>query len=117
MMLSLLCILSGGKELSSSKWAQTTYWGRPNLRSIVLSASININPQYANSAMAVLAFPFTRNFEYVNLTSSVQDGESVALLICQKHSCHCRGSPLYSDNFHSVNGSFLLQVIATANCF
>ena len=28
-----------------------------------------------------------------------------------------QGTPLYSDNFHSGNGSLFLQVIASANCF
>ena len=117
MMLSLLCIFSGGKELSLCKCALTTVWGWPNLRSSVLSASLYITAQYANSAMVVLAFPVTRVFTYVNLTSSVNDCESMALLNCPKHSCHCRGSPLYIDNFHLGNGSFFLQVIASANCF
>ena len=80
MMLSLLCIFSGGKELSLSKDARTTACGWPNLRSSVLSASLYITPQYANSAMAVLAFPVTRVFKYVNLTSSVKDCASMALL-------------------------------------
>ena len=117
MILSLLCIVSGGKELSLSKCALTTAWGWPDLRSSVLSASLYITRQYANSAMAVLAFPVTRVFKYVNLTLSVKDCESMALLNCLNHSCHCRGSPLYSENFHSGNGLFFLQVIASANCF
>ena len=114
MMLSLLCIFSGGKELSLSKCALTTASGRPNLRSIVLSASLYFTPQYANSAMAVLAFPVKRVFKYVNLTSSVKDCASMAFLIYPNHSCQCRGSPLYCDNFHSGSGSFFLQVIASA---
>ena len=101
MMLSLLCIFSGGKELSLSKCALTTACGWPNLRSSVLSASFYITSQYANPAMAVLAFPVTRVFKYVNLTSSVKDCASMALLNCPNNSCHCRGSPLYCDNFHS----------------
>ena len=117
MMLSLLCILSGGKELSLSKCALTTACGWSNLRSSVLSASLYIKPQYANSAMAVLAFPVTSVFKYVNLTSSVKDCASMTLLNCPNHSCHCSGSPLYCDNFHSGSGSFFLQVIASANCF
>ena len=117
MMFSLLCIFSGGKELSLSKCALTTAWCWPNIFSSALSASLYITPQYANSMMAVLAFPVTRVFKDVNLTSSVKDCESMALLNCPNHSCHCRGSPLYSDNFHSGNGSFFLQVIASANCF
>ena len=60
MMLSLLCIFSGGKELSLFKCALTIVWGWPNLRSSALSASLYITPQYANSAMAVLAFSVTR---------------------------------------------------------
>ena len=117
MMLSLLCIFSGGKELSLSKCALTTACGWPNLRSSVLIASLYITPQYANSAMTVLAFPVTRVFKYVNLTSSVKDCASMALLNCPNHSCHCRGSPLYCDNFYSGSGSFFLQVIASTNCF
>ena len=117
MMLSLLYNFSGGKELRLSKCALTTAWGWPNLRSSVLSASLNINPQYANSAMAVSAFPVTRVYKYVNLTASVKDCESMALLNCPNNSCHCRGSALYSDNFHSGNGLFFLQVSASANCF
>ena len=101
MMLSLLCIYSGGKEFTSS----------------VLSASLYITPQDANSEIAVLAFPITRVFKYVNLTSSVKYCASMALLNFPKHLCHCRGSPLYCDNFHSGNESFFLQVIASANCF
>ena len=116
MRLSLLCIFNGGKELSLSKCALTTACGRPNLRSSVLSASLYITPQYANSAMVVLAFPVIRVFKYVNLTSSVKDCESMALLNYPKYSCHCRGSPLYCDNFHSGSESFFLQVIASANC-
>ena len=34
--------------------------------------------------MAVLVFPVTRVFKYVNLTSSVKDCESMALLYCPK---------------------------------
>ena len=109
MMLSLLCIFNGGNELSLSKCALTTAWGWPNLRSSVLSASLYITPPYANSATAVLALPVTRVFKYVNLTSSVKDCESMALLNCPNHSCHCKGSPLYYDNFHSGSGSFFLQ--------
>ena len=116
MMLSLLCIFSGGKELRLSKCALTTACGWPNLRSSVLSACLYITPQYANAAIADLAFPVTRVFNYVNLTSSVKDYESMALLNCPHHSCRCRGSPLYYDNFHSGSGSFFLQVIASANC-
>ena len=63
-----------------SQGVLTTACGRPNLRSSVLSASLYITPQYANSAMAVLAFPVTRVFKYVNLTSSVKDCASMALL-------------------------------------
>ena len=103
--------------LSLSKCALTTAWGWPNLCSSVLSASLYITPQYANSATAVLAYQVTRVFKYVNLTSSVKDCESMALLNCPNHSCHCRGSPLLSDSFHTGNGSFFLQVIASANCF
>ena len=114
MMLSLLCILSGGKELSLSKCALTTACGRPNLRSSVLSASFYIKPQYANSAMASLAFPVTSVFKYVNLTSSVKDCASMALINCPNYSCHCSWSPLYCDNFHSGGGSFFF---ASANCF
>ena len=117
MIFSLLCILSGGKELSLSKCALTTACGWPNLRSSVLSASLYITQQYVNSEIAVLAFPVTRVSKYVNLTSSVKDCESTALLNCPNHSCHCRGSPLYCDNFYSGSGSFILQVIASANCF
>ena len=117
MMLSLLCIFNGGKELSLSKCALTTACGWPNLRSSVLSLSLHITPQYENSAMAVLAFPVRVVFKYVNLTSSVEDCASMALLNCPNHPCHCSGSPLYCDNFHSVSGSFFLQVIASANCF
>ena len=117
MIISLLCIFSGGKELSLSKCALTTAWGWPNLRSSVLCASLYITPQYANSAMAVLVFPVTRVSKYVKLTSSFKDCESMALLKCPNHSCHCRGSPVYCDNFYSGNGSFFLQVIASANCF
>ena len=40
----------------------------------------------------------------------------MALLNCSNHSCHCRGSTLYCDNFHSGKGSFFLQVVASANC-
>ena len=116
MMLSLLCIFNGGKELSFSKCALATACGWPNLSSSVLSASL-YTPQYANSAMVVLAFPVKRDFNYVNLTSSVKDCASVALLNCLNHLCHCSGSPLYCDNFHSGSGSFFLQVIASANCF
>ena len=115
MTLWVLCILGGGIELSLSKCALTTVWGWPNLRSSVLSASLYINPQYA--AMAVLAFKVTIVYKYAYLTSSVKDCEAMALLNCPNHSCHCRGSPLYSDNFHSVNGPFFLQAIASANCF
>ena len=64
-----------------------------------------------------LAFPVTSVFKYVNLTSSVKDCASMALLNCPNHSCHCSGSPLYCDNFHSGSGLFFLQVIASANCF
>ena len=117
MMLSLFCIFNRGKELSLSKCALTTACGWPNLRSSVSSATLYITPQYANSAMAVLAFPVTRVFKYVNLTSSVKDCASMVLLNCPNFSCHCSGSPLYSDNFHSGSGSFLLQVIASANGF
>ena len=117
MMLSLLCIFNGGKELSLSKSALTTACGWPHLRSSVLGASLYITPQYANSAMAILAFPVTRVFKYVKLTSSFKDCESVALLNCPNHSCHCSGSPLYCDNFHSGSGSFFLQVMASANWF
>ena len=117
MMFSLLCLFSGGKEMSVSKCALTTACDWPNLRSSVLSVSLYITPQYANSAVAALAFPLPRVFKYVNLTSSVKDCDSTALLNCPKHSCHCRGWPLYCDNFHSRSGSFFLQVIASANCF
>ena len=103
--------------MSLSKIALTTACGWPNLRSSVLSASLYITPQYANSAMAVLAFPVSRVFKYVNLTSSVKDCASMALLNCLNHSCHCIVSPLYCDNFHSGSGSFFLQLIASANCF
>ena len=82
-----MCIFSGGKELSLSKCALTTACGWPNLRSSVLSASLYITLQYANSAIAVLAFPVTRVFRYVNLTSSDKDCESIALLNCPNHSC------------------------------
>ena len=116
MMLSILCIFNGGKELSLSKRALTTAWGWPNLRSSVISALLYITPQYANSTMAVLAFPVTRVFKYVNLTSSTKDCGSMALLNCPHRSCHYRGSPLYCDNFHSGSGSLFLQVIASANC-
>ena len=67
--------------------------------------------------MAVLDFPITRFFKYVSLTSSAKDCESMALLNCPNNSCQCRGSLLYSDNFHSGNGSFFLQMIAFAKCF
>ena len=77
MMLSLLCIFSGGKELSLSKCALTTNGGWQNLRSSVLCAFLYDNPQYANSAMAVLAFPVTRFFKYVNWTSPTKDCESI----------------------------------------
>ena len=53
LILSLLCFFSGGKELSLSTCALTTAWGSPNLRSSVLSASLYITPQYANSVMAL----------------------------------------------------------------
>ena len=117
MLLSLLFIFSGGKELSLSKCALTTACGWPNLRLSVLSASLYIKPQYAYSAMAVLAFPVTRVFKYVNLTSSVKDCASMGLLNCANHTGHCIGSPFYCDNFHSGSGSFFLQVNASANCF
>ena len=117
MMLSLLCVFSGGKELIWSKCGLTTAWGWPTLRSSVLSASLYITPQYAILAMAVLVFPVTRVFKYVNLTSSVKDCEPMALSNWPNHSCHCGASPLYSDNCHSGNGLFFLQVIASANCF
>ena len=42
MMLSLLCIFTGGKLLSLSKWALTTVCGWLNLRSKVLNASFYI---------------------------------------------------------------------------
>ena len=103
-MLSLLCILCCGKELSLSNCALSTAWGWPNLRSSVLSASLYMNPQYANSTMAVLAFQITRGHH--NLASSVNDCESMALLNCPNHSCHCRGSP---ENYHLGNGLFILQ--------
>ena len=103
--------------LSVSECALTTAKGWPDLRLRVLNASLYITPQYANSAMAVIDFPITRVFKCVNLTSSVKDCESMALLNCPNHSCHCRGSPLYCHNFHSGNGFFFLQVIASANCF
>ena len=117
MMLPLLCIFNEGKELSLSKCALTTAFGWPNLLLSVLSASLYITPQYANSAMVVLVFPVTRNFKYFNLTLAVKECASMALLNCPNHSCHYRGSPLYCDNFHSGSGSFFLQVIASANCF
>ena len=79
MMLSLLCIFCGGKELSLSNSALTIAWGWPKLRSSVLSASLYITPQYANSTIAVLAFTVTRVFKYVNLTPPVTDCESMAL--------------------------------------
>ena len=116
MMLSLLCNFSGGKELSLSKCALNTAFDWSNLRSSVLSASLYLTPQYANSALAVLVFPVTRVFKYVHWTSSDKDCESMALLNCPNHSCHFRGSPLFCDNFYSGNGSFL-QAIAPANCF
>ena len=118
MMLSTLCISSCGKELSFSKCALTIAWDLLNIRSSVLSASLYINPQYANSAMAVLDFPITRVFKYVNWTSSAKDCEPMAILTFPNHSSYCRGSQLYSDNFHSGNWPFfLLQVIVSANCF
>ena len=117
MMLSLLCIFNGGKELSFSKCALTSACGWQNLRSSVLSAFLYITQQYANSSMAFLVFPVTRAFKYVNMTSSVKDCASMALLNCPKHSCHCSGSPLYCDSFLSGSVSFFLQVIASANCF
>ena len=117
MMLSLLFFFNGGKELSFSKCALTTACSWPNLRSSVLSASLYITPQDAHSAMAFLAFPVTRVFKYVNLTSSVKDCASMALLNCPNRSCHCSGSPLYCDSFHRGSGLFFLQVIASANCF
>ena len=101
----------------TNKRALTTAWGWPKLRSNVSSAFLYINPQYVNSAMAVIIFPVKRVFKYVNLTSSVKDCEYIALSNCPKPSCHCRGSPLCSDNLHSGNGSFFLQVIASTNCF
>ena len=107
-MLSLLCIFNGGKELSLSSCALTTAWGRQNLRSSDLGASLYIMTQYANPAMAVLAFPVTKVFKYVNLTPSVKDCEAMALLNCPNHSCPCRGSPLCRDKFHSGDGSFCL---------
>ena len=110
MMLSLLCTFSGGKELSLSKRALTTASGWPNLRSSVLSASLYNTPQYANSAMEILAFPSTSVFKYVKLTSSVKDCASMALLNCSNHSCHCSGSPLYCDNFRQW------IVLLTSNC-
>ena len=81
-------MFSGGKELSLSTCALTTACGWPNLRSSVLSASLHITPQYANSAIAVVAFPVTRVLKYVNLTSSVKDCEFMALLNCPNHSGH-----------------------------
>ena len=117
MMFSLLCIFSCGKGLSFSKFAPTTACGWPKFCSVVLSASQYITPQYANSAMAVLVFPVARVFKYVKLTSSVKDCESMVLLNCPNHSCHCKGSPLYADKFHWGKGSFILQVIASANGF
>ena len=41
----------------------------------------------------------------------------MALLNSPNHSCHCRESPLYCENFHSGSGSFFLQIIASAKCF
>ena len=101
-MLSLLCIFSGMKELSLSNCALTTAWCWPNLCSSVVSTSLYIILHYANSAIAVLSFPFTRDFKYVNLTSSVKDCESMALLNCSNHLCLYRVSTLYSDNYHSI---------------
>ena len=89
--------------------------GRPNLRSKVLSASLYIAPQWANSAIAVLALTMTRVLRYVNFTSSVKDWESIALWNWPYYLCHCRGSQLYWDNFPSGSGSFRLLVMAPAN--
>ena len=56
MMLSLLCIFSGGKELSLSKCALTTAWGWPNSRSSVLSASVKRNADGINGKMGSTRF-------------------------------------------------------------
>ena len=86
-MLSLLCIISGGKELSLSKCALTTACAK----CLVLSASLYIILRYASSLIAVFAFPVRYGFNQVSLTSSVSDFESKALLKWPNPSCHCRG--------------------------
>ena len=58
--------------MNLSKCALSTASGWPDLRSSVLSATLYITPQYANSAIATLAFPVTRVFKYFKLTSSVK---------------------------------------------
>ena len=89
--------------------------GWPDLRSKVLSAPLYTAPQYANSAIAVLAWPVTRVVKYVSLASSGRDWQSIAHSNPAYHSCHCRGSPLYCDYFHLNNWSLFLQVTASAN--
>ena len=81
MMLSLVYIVSGGKELRLSKCALTASWDWPILRLSVLSASLYITQQYAKSAIAVLTFRVKTGFKYFNLISSVKNCESMALQV------------------------------------
>ena len=81
------------------------------------------SPQYvfihcaAVSELSYSCFSFTSYecLRSVSFTSSLRDWESIALLNSPYHSCPCRGTPLYWDNFHSGSASFLLLVKASVN--
>ena len=79
LMLSLLCILGIVKWLSLTKCALTIACGWSNLRSKILSETLYIKPQQANSAIAIFALLVTNVLRYVNLRSSVSDCEPIAL--------------------------------------
>ena len=111
MMLSLLCILRGGKLLRSSRCTVTTACGWPNSRSKNLVYPCTLNHSTQTRLLLSLLYQW-RGFYG---RSSVSDCESIAILNGSYHSCHCKGSPLNCSSFHWGKGPFFLLVIASAS--
>ena len=71
----------------------------------------------ATDRWRLMPFRFQEFFMKVNLTSSLKEFNTEALLNWSNCSCKCRGSPLYCDSFYSSSGSLFLLVFASRNIF
>ena len=114
-MLSELCVFTGRTLLSFSRWALTTIWGCPNFCSRTPRTSLYIRPEYAKSAIAMLALPVTSVLSFVSVLSSERvDCESIELRKWPIFSCRSNGLPSYLKKFYSGNGFFLFHAKTSA---